>query len=64
MVDHITSPSALLLPLNKILDVLEKHKVMSLVDGAHAPGQIKLNLSNIKADFYTGKLKQMGVVVI
>ena len=39
VVDHITSPSATLLPVKKIASRLRPLGVLVLVDGAHAPGQ-------------------------
>ena len=43
VVDHITSPSATLLPVKKIASKLRPLGVLVLVDGAHAPGQGKLH---------------------
>jgi len=56
VIDHISSPSALLFPVKQIASELHKLGVMVLIDGAHAPGQVELNLEDIGADFYTGNL--------
>jgi isopenicillin-N epimerase len=54
VIDHITSGSALVLPLRRIVAVCHDAGVPVLVDGAHAPGQVDLDLSAIGADWYAG----------
>jgi isopenicillin-N epimerase len=54
ILDHITSPSALILPLKHLVTFFEDHNVPVLVDGAHAPGQVKVNLGRIGASYYVG----------
>jgi len=56
IIDFITSSSALKLPVKKLIQVCRQHNVMVLVDGAHSPGQVMLNLENLDADFYVGAL--------
>lgn len=53
-ISHITSTTALRLPVEVICDRARQAGILSFVDGAHAPGQIPLDLEQIGADFYTG----------
>ncbi|XP_071946911.1 uncharacterized protein [Antedon mediterranea] len=56
ILDHMTSVSALLMPLEDMIPVCRQKNVMVMVDGAHAPGHVPLEVEKLGADFYTGNL--------
>ena len=56
IVDHITSESALILPLAEIAARCRARGVAVLGDGAHAPGVLPLDIPSLGVDWYTGNL--------
>ena len=53
---HITSTTALIFPVEEICKRARAAGILCIVDGAHAPAHIDLDLSELDADFYTGAL--------
>jgi isopenicillin-N epimerase len=53
-ISHITSPTALIFPVKEICHRAKEAGIISIVDGAHAPGHIPVDLSSMDADIYTG----------
>lgn len=56
VVDHITSQTALVLPVADIAAACHRHGAVVLVDGAHAPGAIALDVDSLGVDFYVANL--------
>jgi isopenicillin-N epimerase len=53
-ISQITSSTALVLPVKEICEMAKEKGLLTIVDGAHVPGHIPLDLSELKADIYTG----------
>ena len=56
VLDHISSDSALLMPLGELVALCHERGVQVLVDGAHAPGQVDLKIPSYRAEWYVANL--------
>ena len=56
VVSHITSPTAIILPIQQICTEARRRDICVCVDGPHAPAQIPLALGELPCDFYTASL--------
>ena len=56
ILDHVTSSTALVLPVEEMTKVCHEHGIPVLVDGAHVPGNIALKVASVGADWYTANL--------
>jgi isopenicillin-N epimerase len=55
-ISHITSPTAIIFPIKEIIHRARQVGILTVIDGAHVPGQLSLHLDSLGADFYGGNL--------
>ena len=53
---HINYTNGLRMPVKELCDLARQHGIMTLVDGAHAPGMLIFDLHELGCDFYAGSL--------
>jgi len=56
VIDHVASASSILFPVLEITKICRERGILVLVDGAHAPGMLDLNISSLDPDWYVGNL--------
>lgn len=54
LIDHVTSPTGLIFPIETLIQELSGRGIETLIDGAHAPGMVPLDIEKLGATYYTG----------
>ena len=53
-ISHITSMTAMIFPVNEIIQFARQRDIITIIDGAHVPGHLPLRLTELDPDIYTG----------
>ncbi len=53
LISHVTSPSGLIFPVEELAAEFRRRGIVTIIDGAHAPGMVALDIGKINPDFYT-----------
>jgi len=51
---HVTSPTGMVMPIAELCSLARDEGILTVIDGAHGPGQVPVDLTALEADFYTG----------
>jgi len=54
ILDHVTSPTAVVFPVRELTSLCHEAGAKVMIDGAHAPGMLALDIPAIDADWYVG----------
>lgn len=54
VIDHVTSSTGVVFPIEEIIPLLKERGITVMIDGAHAPGMLEINIESLGADYYTG----------
>lgn len=53
-ISHLTSMTAMIFPIKEVIQFARENGILCIIDGAHVPGQIPLNIGKLAPDIYTG----------
>ena len=53
-ISHITSGTGMILPIEKVMNEAKKRGIKTIIDGAHVPGHINLDIKKLDPDYYVG----------
>lgn len=53
-ISHITSPTSIIFPVKELCQIARMHRILTIIDGAHAPGHIDLDIGDLDPDIYIG----------
>jgi isopenicillin-N epimerase len=54
LIDHVTSPTGMILPASELIRELDRRGIDTLIDGAHGPGMLELSLDGLGSAYYVG----------
>jgi isopenicillin-N epimerase len=54
LIDHVTSSTGIRFPIERIIPILKERGITVMIDGAHAPGMLDIDIAGLNVDYYTG----------